>query len=184
VPSNVAPKLSTPRLKKVEALPEFETSVLPAYKRGEQPKRWGDSIECDEMWAFVGSKKNQQWIWLAWSYQTTQVLSFAVGPRDMATGREMWEGIPAGYRKKQNYTDGLKIYDALIPYEQHWVAEKGTGATNVAEGCNNYLRHRVSYLVRKSMSFARNVEWLKRRLEWVLYARNERIKTRWETQER
>lgn len=43
-------------LKKVEALPAFETSVLPAYKRGEQPKRWGDSVECDEIWAFVGNK--------------------------------------------------------------------------------------------------------------------------------
>ena len=160
----------------METLPAFEDSVLPVYKRGEQPKRWGDSVECDEIWAFVGNKKNQQWIWLSWSYQTTQTLSFAVGPRDTVTGRAMWEGIPEGYRRKQTYTDGLPIYDSLIPYSQHWVAEKGTGATNVAEGCNNYLRHRVSYLVRKSMSFARNVEWLKRRLYFVLFSRNERIK--------
>lgn len=166
--------------KKVDALPAFETSVLPAYKRGEQPKRWGDSIECDEIWAFVGNKDNPQWVWLSWSYQTTQTLSFSVGPRDTVTGRAMWDGIPEGYRKKQVYTDGLNIYDSLIPYSQHWVAEKGTGATNVAEGCNNYLRHRVSYLVRKSMSFARNIEWLKRRLYFVLFSRNERIKERYQ----
>ena len=29
----------------VETLPEFKESVLPSYKRGEQPKRWGDSFE-------------------------------------------------------------------------------------------------------------------------------------------
>ena len=115
-------------LKKVETLPAFQTSVLFAYKRGEQPKRWGDSIECDEIWAFVGN------------------------------------------------TDSLAIYNSLIPYSQHGVAPKGSGATNVAESCNNYLRHRVSYLVRKSMSFARNIEWLKRRLYFVLFSRNERIK--------
>ena len=111
-----------------------------------------------------------------WSYQTTQVLSFAVGPRDAVTGRAMWEDMPEGYRKKQIYTDGLNIYESLIPYSQHWVAEKGSGGTNIAEGCNNYLRHRVSYLVRESMSFARNIEWLKRRLYFVLFSRNERIK--------
>ena len=91
----------------------------------------------------------------------------------------MWESIPEGYRKKQVYTDGLNIYGSLIPYSQHWVCAKGCGDTNLAEGCNNYLRHRVSYLVRQSMSFARNVEWLKRRLLWVLFMRNERIKAFW-----
>ena len=59
-------------------MPSFEESVLPAYKRSEQPERWGDFIECDEIWAYVGTKKNQQWVWLAWSHQTTQTLSFAV----------------------------------------------------------------------------------------------------------
>ena len=160
----------------METLPDFKESVLPAYKRGEQPKRWGDSFQCDEMWAFVGSKDNQQWIWLAWSCQTTQVLSFALGPRDSATARAMWEGLPQAYKKKQVYTDGLNIYESLIPYSQHWVAEKGSGGTNLAEGCNNYLRHRVSYLVRESMSFARNIDWLLRRLTFVLFSRNERIK--------
>ena len=158
-------------------MPSFEESVLPAYKRCEQPERWGDSIECDEIWAYVGTKKNQQWVWLAWSFQTKQALSFAVGPRDLTTGRILKAGIPEGYAKKQKYTDGLKIYEELFSYSQHWVAEKGSGGTNIAEGCN-YLRHRVSYLVRRSMSFARNVEWLWRRLYFVLFSRNERIKNK------
>ena len=88
----------------------------------------------------------------------------------------MKAGIPIDYAKKQKYTDGLEIYEELFPDSQHWVAEKGSGGTNVAEGCNNYLRHRVSYLVRRSMSFARNVEWFWRRLYFVLFTRNERIK--------
>ena len=104
------------------------------------------------------------------------MLSFAVGPRDSATARAMWEGLPEAYKKKQVYTDGLNIYESLIPYSQHWVAEKGSGGTNLAEGCNNYLRHRVSYLVRESMSFARNIDWFLHRLTFVLFSRNERIK--------
>jgi IS1 family transposase len=88
----------------------------------------------------------------------------------------MWKSIPKSYFGKQVYTDDLNIYPALIAYWRHWVCPKGCGDTNIAEGCNNYLRHRVSYLVRKSPSFARNVDWLKRRVLWVLYSRNERIK--------
>ena len=88
----------------------------------------------------------------------------------------MWEDIPAEYRKKQFYTDDLNIYHSLIPESQHWVCPKGCGDTNIAEGCNNYLRHRVSYLVRESSSFARSVDWFRRRLLWVLYSRNMRIK--------
>ena len=157
-----------PRSKKVEALPPFEESVLPAQR--------GDSIECDEVWAYVGSKKQQAWLWLSWSYQSTQTLSFSVGARDEATGRKMWEGIPKSYSRKQAYTDEYSVYAKLIPWWRHWVCPKGCGDTNIAEGCNNYLRHRVSYLVRKSSSFARNPTWLYRRVFLVLFTRNLRIK--------
>ncbi len=140
------------------------------------PAAWGDSIECDEVWAFVGRKATQCWIWLSWSFQTTQTLSFALGPRDEATGQVMWQGIPKSYSGKQVYTDGLVIYESLIPGWRHWICPKGSGDTCIAEGCNNYLRHRVSYLVRRSPSFARNPDWLFRRLYWVLFNRNLRVK--------
>jgi len=88
----------------------------------------------------------------------------------------MWEAIPKSYARKQVYTDEYCVYENLIPWWRHWVCPKGSGDTCVAEGCNNYLRHRVSYLVRKSMSFARNPDWLLRRLYLVLFNRNMRIK--------
>ena len=85
-------------------MPLFETSVLPA--------GWGDSIECDEIGAFVGNKKSQAWIWVgalrAWSFLSTQTLSFAIGARDEATGRIMWGGIPKSFARKQVYTDGSR----------------------------------------------------------------------------
>lgn len=140
------------------------------------PARRGDSIECDEIWTFVGSKQQPCWLWLAWSFLTTQTLSFSLGARDEATGRVMWEGIPKSYSRKQAYTDEYTVYEKLIPWWRHWVCPKGSGDTCIAEGCNNYLRHRVSYLVRKSPSFARNPDWLRRRLSLVLFTRNLRIK--------
>ena len=133
------------------------------------------------MWTFVGKKANDRWIWLAVSFQTGQVLSFSVGGRDEATARTMWKGIPPSYGRKQVYTDEYVVYAQLIPWWRHWVCPKGTGDTNTVEGVNRVLRHRVSYLVRKSLSFARNVDWLWRRLRYVLHRRNERIAARYRT---
>ncbi len=127
------------------------------------------------MWTFLGKKLAPCWIWLSVSYQTGQVLSFSVGGRDEATAREMWKAIPATYSRKQVYTDEYVVYEKLIPWWRHWLCPKGSGDTNTVEGVNRVLRHRVSYLVRKSLSFARNIEWLRRRLRFVLHQRNERI---------
>jgi insertion element IS1 protein InsB len=148
-------------------MPDFETRVLPAQR--------GDCIECDEMWTFLGTKDCPCWIWLSWSFQTTQTLSFSVGGRDDATGRGMIEAIPSDYTRKPMYTDGYVVYNRLIAFSRHWVCPKGSGQTNIAKRCNTYLRHRVSCLVRRSASFARNIEWLFRRLFYVLFCRNERI---------
>ncbi len=99
-----------------------------------------------------------------------------MGPRDEATGRLIFQGIPEGYQRKQVYTDAYGVYDKLIPQSRHWVCPKGAADTNIAEGCNNYLCHRISYLVRKSSSFARKIEWLYRRLLLVLFTRNMKLK--------
>ena len=130
------------------------------------------------MWTFLGTKRKPCWIWLAVSFQTGQVLSFAIGRRDEATARQMWSQIPASYGRKQVYTDEYKVYENIIPWWRHWLCPKGTGDTNRVEGVNRILRHRVSYLVRKSLSFARNPLWLWTRLRYVIHQRNLRIACR------
>ena len=59
----------------------------------------------------------------------------------------------------------------------HHLAKGGASpaeCTQEIHACMN----RASYLVRKSPSFARSVEWLWRRLYFVLFRRNERIAQR------
>ena len=127
------------------------------------------------MWTYLGNKDCPCWIWLSWSFHTTQVLSFSFGGRDEATGALMLAGIPLDYCRKPMYTDEYAVYPNLIAPWRHHPCPKGSGQTNIAEGGNTFLRHRVSYLVRKSTSFARNADWLFRRLFYVLFCRNERI---------
>ena len=91
----------------------------------------------------------------------------------------MLEAIPSDYSRKPIYTDEYVVYPNLIAPWRHHPCKKGSGQTNIAEGGNTFLRHRVSYLVRKSTSFARNVDWLFRRLVYVLFYRNLRIADDW-----
>jgi len=37
--------------------------------------------ELDEQWSFVGSKKNQRWLWVAIDHETGEVLAFVFGKR-------------------------------------------------------------------------------------------------------
>ncbi len=126
----------------------------------------------------MGSKKNPLWLWNSVSFYTSQVLSLALGARDLETARRMWAAVPPDYQRKQAHTDEYLVYEYLFPWSKHWQCPKGSGATNVVDGVNNALRQRVSYLGRKTASFARNPEWLWRRLLWTVYHRNLKIKNR------
>jgi len=48
-----------------------------------------DEAELDEMWSFVGSKKNQRWLWLAIDHATHTVLAFTFGERKDKVFREL-----------------------------------------------------------------------------------------------
>jgi hypothetical protein len=40
------------------------------------------TIQCDEMWSFVGNKDNKQWIWLAIDVSTKEIVAVYIGKRD------------------------------------------------------------------------------------------------------
>ncbi|ABG52232.1 hypothetical protein Tery_3097 [Trichodesmium erythraeum IMS101] len=39
------------------------------------------TIQCDEMWSFVGNKNNKQWLWLAIDIETQEIVGFYLGER-------------------------------------------------------------------------------------------------------
>jgi IS1 transposase len=40
-----------------------------------------DDVEVDEMWAFMGKKQDQRWLWHAIDHYTSKVLAYVVGRR-------------------------------------------------------------------------------------------------------
>ena len=115
--------------------------------------------EVDEMWSFVGSKKNKQWIWIAIDSQSRQVIAFHVGDRSRKGAKALWKKIPQIYKQKAMfYTDDWEAYKGVIPSQQHRVVAKKSGKTNIIERFNCTMRQRISRLVRSALSFSKNLE--------------------------
>ncbi len=70
------------------------------------------TIECDEMWSFVGNKENQQWIRLALDTLTREIVEVYVGKRNRESAKQLWKYLPTVYRQcAVCYTDFLEAYN-------------------------------------------------------------------------
>ena len=113
-------------------------------------------VEADELWSFVGSKTDVQWVWVALDADTRRVLAMVVGDRSDFTARCLWESLPEAYRDEAVFcTDFLPAYRAVIPEERHAAAGKDAGLTNHVERFWLTVRQRVGRCVRKTLSFSK-----------------------------
>jgi insertion element IS1 protein InsB len=114
--------------------------------------------EVDELWSFVQSRANKQWLWLAFDKESRQVVAFFVGDRSRESARRLWRRIPAAYCERATfYSDDWEAYKGVIPAVRHVVCGKESGLTSGVERFNCTLRQRVSRLVRKSLSFSKKL---------------------------
>jgi len=117
------------------------------------------TIQCDEMWSFVGSKQNKQWIWLAIDIETKEIVGVYVGSRDKKGAKGLWDSLPPVYRQcAVCYTDFWEAYESIFPSKRHRAVGKETGKTNCIERFNCTMRQRISRLVRKTLSFSKKVK--------------------------
>ena len=117
------------------------------------------TIQCDEMWSFVGNKGNKQWIWLALDVETREIVGVHIGDRSEQGAIKLWNSLPAVYRQcAVAYTDFWSAYALVFPEQRHKAVGKETGQTNYIERFNCTMRQRVSRLVRKTLSFSKKLE--------------------------
>ena len=57
-------------------------------------------LEADELWSYVGSKRNQQWLWLVLHSRTRQIVAMQVGPRNKTTAEKLFYKLPESLKKK------------------------------------------------------------------------------------
>jgi IS1 family transposase len=143
------------------SLPELHETLLPVHATPLQ-----EDLEIDEMWSFVGNKGNARWLWTVLCRRTRQVVAYAIGKRDIATGQKLWRTVCdlpddlARYRFGSVFTDAHAIYDSVIPKAKHWPSDEdgGQGGTNHLERFHLTLRQRLARLTRKTLAFSKSDE--------------------------
>jgi IS1 family transposase len=121
------------------------------------PSQADDIIEIDEQWSFVGSKKQQYWLWIALCRRTKQVVAFHFGERTNESFDKFYQKIPPEYAACLSRSDGWQGYKKIHPW-YHKRCKKKEGETNCVEGFNNIMRQRNSRLIRKCCSFSKSKE--------------------------
>lgn len=87
-----------------------------------------ERLEADELWSFVGKKKNQVWVWLALDATTRQVVAIHAGGRSEQDAKAFWAEVPEPYRSGCDvYTDEWDAYRGAIPAEVHFAVKKSLG---------------------------------------------------------
>src|SRR5262249_32419641 len=56
--------------------------------------------EADELWSYVGSKENPQWLWLVMHSRTRQRGAMQVGARSKQTAEKLFYKFPEPLKKK------------------------------------------------------------------------------------
>jgi IS1 family transposase len=113
----------------------------------------------DELWSFVDNKGNKEWVWLALDVATREIVGCYIGDRSSDSALALWHSMPGVYRQcAVVYTDYWEAYATVLPRQRHCAVGKETGLTSYIERFNNTLRQRVSRLVRKTLSFSKNLE--------------------------
>lgn len=117
-------------------------------------------LELDEMWSFVQSKTNKQWIWLALNPFNRQIVAFHVGGRGKEDAELFYEQIPSIFKQESTgfFTDYWAAYACVLEETTHFAIGKDSGLTAYIERFNGTLRQRASRLVRKALSFSKSLE--------------------------
>jgi len=117
------------------------------------------TIECDEIWSFVGNKDNKVWIWLAKDIDSKKIVGFYAGDRDGKGAQGLWDSMPGVYRQcAVCYTDFWSAYEGVLPSKRHRQVGKESGKTNNIESFNCTIRQRISRFVRKTLSFSKKID--------------------------
>lgn len=110
-----------------------------------------EDAEIDEMWSFVGKKKNQRWLWHAIDHQTRKILAYVFGRRKDEVFKKLRKLLtPFGIKKF--YTDDWGSYERHLPSSKHVV---GKTNTQRIERKHLTLRTRIKRLARKTICFSK-----------------------------
>jgi len=116
--------------------------------------RLADEAEVDEMWSFVGRKKDQRWLWHAIDHRSGQGLAYVFGRRQDEVFLKL-KGLLEPFGITRYYTDYWGAYTRHIDLEEH---QPGKRNTQKIERKHLTLRTRIKRLARKTICFSQSIQ--------------------------
>ncbi len=111
-----------------------------------------DEAEIDEMWSYVGNKKEQRWLWHAIDQRTGTVLAYLFGRRKDEVFVQL-KALLEPFGITRYFTDDLGAYRRHLDAEQH---RPGKRNTQRIERKHLALRTRIKRLARKMICFSKS----------------------------
>ena len=110
-----------------------------------------EEAELDEMWSYVGKKKNPRWLWHAIDHYTGKILAYVFGHRRDEVFLKL-KDLLEPFSITRFYTDCLGTYERHVPAERRVV-----GKQNMQKIERKYLtlRTRIKRLARKTLCFSK-----------------------------
>jgi insertion element IS1 protein InsB len=113
-----------------------------------------DEAEVDEMWSFVGKKKEQRWLWHAMDHRTGQILAYVFGRRKDDVFLQL-KALLELFGITSYYTDYWGAYEWNLSSE---VYSPGKRNAQQIERKHLTLRTRIKRLTRKTICFSQSIE--------------------------
>ena len=113
-----------------------------------------DDAEIDEMWSFVGKKRQQRWLWHAIDHHTGHVLAYVFGRRKDTVFLRL-KDLLAPFGITRFYTDDWGAYRRHIDADQHTVGKQNT---QKIEQKHTTFRARIKRLARKTICFSKSIQ--------------------------
>ena len=113
-----------------------------------------DEAEVDEMWSFVGKKKEPRWLWHALDHRTGQVLAYVCGRRKDEVFLQL-KALLEPFGITRFFTDHWGAYARHLAPQTHVPGKRNT---QQIERKHLTLRTRIKRLARKTICFSKSIE--------------------------
>jgi len=113
-----------------------------------------EEAEVDEMWSYVGKKREPRWLWHAIDHRSGHVLAYVLGRRKDEVLLQL-KGLLEPFGITQYYTDYWGAYTRHLDADEH---QPGKRNTQQIERKHLTLRTRIKRLVRKTICFSRSTQ--------------------------
>jgi insertion element IS1 protein InsB len=113
-----------------------------------------EEAEVDEMWSFVGKKREPRWLWHAIDHRSGHVLAYVLGRRKDEVFLKL-KALLEPFGITRYYTDYWGAYTRHLDADAH---QPGKRNTQQIERKHLTLRTRIKRLVRKTICFSKSVQ--------------------------